>query len=204
MNSHIYQKRVIRLNRLIKKWGVSDKSVQKKIIKEIVNQYLAVKRAEFEDHLQWGIAQRSEFDSHQFEQLIHWVTVKPIIKLAKEGIEHLNNKRFDKVREIFEELSNDKKLTSTIKSSIRKSKKRREHPLNTLIAAELQKDENATLTQVTRRLRAQEGKGVITQWDNETEESDNYIYTKYPDGKEAPKAKVTGLKERYYDVFNKK
>lgn len=204
MNTHIYQKRVIRLNKLIKKWGISDKSVQKRLTKEIVNQYLAVKRAEFEDHLRWGDNQRSEFNSHQFEQLIYWVTVKPITKLAKEGLEHLNNKRFDKAREIFEQLANDKKLTSIIKSSIRKSRKRQEHPLNTLIAAELQKDEDATLTQVTRRLRAQEGKGVITQWDNEIDESDNYIYTKFPDGKEAPKAKVTGLKERYYDILNKK
>ena len=206
MSNIIFTRRLEQLNRLIRKWVSSNRNPKnkEKLAQQIIEQYLATKRSIFENHFIWSEGRRAEYNNREFEAIFNWVTVDPVTELAKKGIDHLENNELDKLRKILDELADEKKLMSKIKSSIRKSKKMPEHPLNTLIATELQNNPNIDLRKLTKRLRALEGKSAITQWDNEDDINENYIYSKYPDGKEAPKAKVTGLKERYYEVRNKK
>jgi transcriptional regulator of heat shock response len=206
MSNTIFIRRLEQLNRLAQIWISSDRNTKakEKLAQQLIEQYLATKRSKLENHLAWSEEQRIDYNNREFDAIFNWVTVDPVTELAKEGIKHLENNELDKLRKILDELADEKKLTSKIKSGIRKSKKIPEHPLNALIAKELQNNPTIDLPKLTKRLRALEGKSAITQWDNEEDVSENYIYSKYPDGKEAPKAKVTGLKERYYEVRNKK
>jgi hypothetical protein len=206
MINTIFIIRLEQLNRLAQKWISSGRNTEakEKLTQQLIKQYLATKRSRFENHLMWSEEQRIDYNNREFDAIFNWVTVDPVTELAKEGIKHLENNELDKVRKIFDELANEKKLISKIKSRIRKSKKIPEHPLNILIAKEIQKNPTINIPNLIKRLRVHEGKGVITQWDDEDDANENYIYSKYPNGKEAPKAKVTGLKERYYEVRNRK
>jgi hypothetical protein len=206
MTNFIFLKRLERLNRLTKRWAYSGTNTvsREKLAQQIIDQYLATRRSEQQNHLTWSDERTSEYNGKEFESIYCWVTVDPVTQLAKKGIEHLEKNELDKLRKILDELSNEQKLISKIKSRIRKSRNVREHPLNKLIASELQKNPTINLPNLTKRLKALEGKGVITQWDSEEANNENYIYSKYSDGKEAPRVKVSGLKERYYDVRNKK
>ena len=206
MSNTIFIRRLEQLNRLTQTWISSGRNAQakEKLAQQLIEQYLATKRSKFENHLMWSEEQRINYNNREFDAIFNWVTVDPVTELAKEGIKHLENNELDKLRKILDELADEKKLTSKIKSGIRKSKKIPEHPLNILIATEIQKNPSINIPNLIKRLRAHEGKGVITQWDDEDDVNENYIYSKYSDGKEAPKAKVTGIKERYYEVRNRK
>ena len=202
MKNYLFIKRLERLNFLSSKWARAhiSKRVHENLGYEIVEQYLATKRAKLEDHLIWPEQHIRKYNIKEFDATFDWVTLDPIVELAKEGKKHLENNQLDKVREIFDALENDKALISKIKSRISNEKVVREHPIDVLIANELQKNPNITLPKLTKTLKTLEGKGVIDEWDEE----ENEIYSRFPDNTEARKVRISGLKERFYRVRNKK
>jgi hypothetical protein len=201
MSEEIFFKRISRLNNLLKKWPPTTQNKKNidQIIEEIVFQYLAAQRSQFENHFDWNHEYRTLFNTKQLDLIFNYVTLDPIIELAKKGSKYLENNQIEKAREVFDELQNKEALISKIKSKIAKSD-RKEHPIDDLILKELKNNPQIKLPMVKSKLKALEGKGTIIQWDDE----ENEILSNYEDGAEALTISITGLKDRFYDLRNKK